>query len=242
MPVSLPYRLLSPQMSEIVHLHMPQHRTQKTRIKFCGLTRAQDVECALALGVDEIGLVFAGQRRNIDIAVARKLAAMVRDRVQLTGLFMNHSASAVSQVLDEVALDRLQFHGNESPAFCAAFARPWLKAIAAGADQDVAASMQQWAQWRQQNLLAVLLDAHAGDQAGGSGEMFDWSLIPRQRPVPIYLAGGLTAHNVAAAMRQVRPETVDVSSGIETSPGQKCPDKMQAFVNEVNNVFESGQP
>lgn len=206
------------------------------------MTRPQDVECALALGVDEIGLVFAGQRRNIDLDTARKLAEMVHDRAQLTGLFMNHSAAAVTEVLAQVKLDRLQFHGNERADFCAAFGRPWIKAVAVGTDAELGRCMRQWVDCGQQRLLALLLDAHAGDQAGGSGEAFDWSMIPPQRPLPIYLAGGLSAANVAAAIRQVRPETVDVSTGIETSPGHKCPDKMQAFVNEVNHVFESGQP
>jgi len=206
------------------------------------MTRPQDVECALALGVDEIGLVFAGQRRKIDLDTARKLAEMVHDRAQLTGLFMNHSAAAVSEVLAQVKLDRLQFHGNERADFCAAFGRPWIKAVAVGTDTELARSMRQWADCGQQQLLALLLDAHAGDQAGGSGKAFDWSMITPQRPLPIYLAGGLSAANVAAAIRQVRPETVDVSTGIETGPGHKCPDKMQAFVNEVNHVFESGQP
>lgn len=232
-------------MSAIIHPCMSPQRNSRIRIKFCGLTRPQDVQRAVALGVDEIGLVFAGSRRKLDTHTASKLATLVHDlasgRVQVTGLFMNHSSAAVSEVLAQVALDRLQFHGAETAEFCAAFGRPWIKAIAVTAADDVVASLQQWSHWQQQQLLAMLLDAHAGNQPGGTGEVFDWSLIPQQRPLPIYLAGGLTPDNVAAAIRQLRPETVDVSSGIETSPGCKCPDKMQAFVNEVNHVFESGQ-
>ncbi len=226
---------------QISHLHMSKQRMDKTRIKFCGLTQADDVDHALTLGVDEMGLVFAGRKRNIDIASAARLAAMAQDKLLVTGLFMNPAAAAVHEVLAQVALDRLQFHGNESPEFCAGFGRPWIKAISAADCDDLPAAMQRWQPWQQQGLQALLLDAHAGDKVGGSGERFDWSMVPRQRPLPIYLAGGLTADNVAAAIAQVRPETVDVSSGIETSPGRKCPDKMQAFVNEVKYVFESGQ-
>ncbi len=220
---------------------MPKDQARTTRIKFCGLTRVQDVECALALGVDEIGLVFAGQRRNIDINTAKALARVVHGRAVLTGLFMNPTTAMVSAVLAQVPLDRLQFHGTESPGFCAGFGRPWIKAITVTGAHDVAVGMRQWTPYQHQRLQALLLDAHAGDQAGGRGEVFDWTVVPPRRPLPIYLAGGLTPDNVAAAIRQVRPETVDVSSGIETSPGRKCPVKMQAFVNEVNNVFKNGQ-
>ncbi len=221
---------------------MQDSRNHNTRIKFCGLTRAEDVDCAIQLGVDEIGLVFAGHKRNLDIDSAGKLAAMATGKVQITGLFMDHDVAAVQQILAQVALDRLQFHGRESADYCASFGRPWLKAIAAGDRQDLLQELEQWAPQQARQLLALLLDAHTSGTAGGSGEVFNWTRIPQQRPLPIYLAGGLTPANVAAAIRQVRPETVDVSSGIEISPGIKCPDTMESFVNEVRNVFESRQP
>ncbi len=210
----------------------------KTRIKFCGFTQAHDAVYAAQLGVDEIGLVFAGGPRHLDTTQAAEIASAVHaaqcPSVTLTGLFMQASADQVRAVLQAVPLDQLQFHGQEEAAFCAQFGRPWTKAIAAGEDQDIATEIRRWKSPEQGHQpVALVLDAHRSGQRGGQGRVFDWQRIPDNPALPIYLAGGLGADNVARAVLAVQPFAVDVSSGIEASPGIKNHATMQRFVNEV---------
>jgi len=130
-----------------------------------------------------------------------------------------------------VALDTLQFHGEESPEFCAQFGKPYLKAIRVKAGVDLVECAARYA-----DAQGLLLDAHVEGVQGGSGEAFDWKLIPRELPLPVILSGGLHAGNVAAAIEQVRPHAVDVSSGVEVAKGIKDAAKIAAFVNEVNRI------
>ncbi|AKS42411.1 phosphoribosylanthranilate isomerase [Wenzhouxiangella marina] len=203
------------------------------RVKVCGLTRVEDALAASHAGAHAIGLVFVERSpRCVTIEQAREIARALPPFVVRVGLFMNASAEAVQGVIDQLPLEQLQFHGNESPDFCASFQRPWIKALAPGAEP--APDYRAWA-----GADALLLDAHAGSTMGGSGQRFDWSTIP-DLPRPWILAGGLDPDNVAEACRRTRPEAVDVSSGVETRPGIKSDRLIRAFINAVNEVSQHG--
>lgn len=158
---------------------------RRTRIKFCGMTRLDDVRCAVDLGVDAIGMIFVpGSKRAIDLPLAARLVQAIPPLVTRVALFLNPEAAAVQAVLREVPVDLLQFHGSESPDFCASFERPYVKALAMGDDVDVGFEMSRYARAR-----GVLLDAHRSGEQGGRGEAFDWSRIPAQWAPRILLAG-----------------------------------------------------
>ncbi len=203
----------------------------RTRIKICGLTRPGDIALCERLGADMVGLVFApNSKRCLDVPSAQALLKPVR-WAQPVGLFMNQSATEVGAIVDALpALRMLQFHGNESASFCAQFGRPYIKALGMSGD----GKSHEFHQFS--DAAALLLDAHAGDQAGGSGEAFDWRAIPGDIEQPVILAGGLKPANVAQAITQVKPFAVDVSSGVECAPGQKQSNQLHAFFNEVNRV------
>jgi phosphoribosylanthranilate isomerase len=208
----------------------------RTRVKFCGITRPEDAQAAIALGVDAIGLVFVPRsRRCVDIPRAREVVAAVPPLVSVIGLFMDAEAIDVAAVLEALPLDALQFHGREDAAYCRQFKRPYIKALAMGDGVDVSFAASGYAEAR-----GLLLDAHRSGEQGGSGLSFDWSTIPGTLAGRIILAGGLTVDNVGTAIEQVRPYAVDVSSGIESAPGIKCPARMQQFMNEVERA--SRQP
>lgn len=201
----------------------------RTRIKFCGMTRLEDVQAAVEIGVDAVGFVFVpGTPRAVDAAQAARLVSAVPPFVATVGLFLDADPATIDAVLAEVQLDLIQFHGSESPEACARHGRPWVKALAMGGPVDLDFQMSRYAGAR-----GLLLDAHRAGERGGRGEVFDWSLIPPAIARRIVLAGGLGPHNVADAVRAVRPWAVDVSSGIESAPGIKDPARMEAFVREV---------
>jgi phosphoribosylanthranilate isomerase len=203
-----------------------------TRIKICGITRVEDALAAAHSGADAIGLVFHERSpRHVSIAQAKQLADALPPFVFAVGLFVNAEAAFVHAVLASVPLDILQFHGDEPAEFCAQFAKPYLKAIRVKAGVDL---LQCAARFH--TAKGLLLDAHVEGIAGGTGATFDWALIPKQLPLPIILSGGLNAENVAAAIKQVRPYAVDVSSGVEASKGIKDAAKIAAFINEVERV------
>ena len=202
-----------------------------TRIKFCGMTRAQDIALACELRVDAIGLVFAQRSsRRLEVGPAVALRGQVVDGIDVVALFMDNDASLVQRVIDEVRPTLLQFHGNEDEAFCRSFGVPYLKAIAMGGEVGPDALSHH------PHAFALLLDSHAAGGAGGTGERFDWSRIPRDVGRPFLLAGGLHPDNVFEAVRAVRPWGVDVSSGIESAPGEKDEAKMRRFVGEVRRA------
>ncbi|MGC9456952.1 MAG: phosphoribosylanthranilate isomerase [Halothiobacillaceae bacterium] len=205
----------------------------RTRVKVCGLTRLEDVEAAAQAGADALGFVFVpASRRNVSPAHARALVAAVPPFVQTVALFMNAPAEFVRSVVSEVRPDLLQFHGDEDEGFCASFERPYIKAVPAG---DSGAALEQ-ALSSHRAARGFLIDSHGGGRMGGSGEAFDWSLWPRRCDRPLVLAGGLTPENVGEAVRQLSPWGVDVSSGVETSPGIKDPARLIRFINEVKHV------
>jgi len=208
---------------------------ERTRIKFCGMTRAGDVRLAGELGVDAIGLVFAARSpRRIDLHHALNLRDAATSMTSVVALVMDNPAGEVDAIVQRLRPHLLQFHGSEDDAFCAGFGVPFLKAIPM---RDVAAGDVPMLLARYPSAAGFVFDGHAPGAMGGSGERFDWNLIRQQSIArPWLLAGGLDATNVGAAVRGVRPWGVDVSSGIETQPGIKDGAKMRAFVDAVRNA------
>jgi phosphoribosylanthranilate isomerase len=203
-----------------------------TRIKICGITREQDLRAVANSGADALGLVFYEKSpRHVSAQQAALLARAVPPFVTVVGLFVNPSVDYVRQVLANIALDVLQFHGEESPEFCVQFGKPYLKAIRVKAGVDLVECASRYA-----SAQGLLLDAFVEGTQGGTGESFDWALIPHNLPLPVILSGGLHAGNVAAAIKQVRPYAVDVSSGVEAGKGIKDAAKIAAFINEVKQI------
>ena len=200
------------------------------KIKICGLTRAEDVQAAVAAGADAVGFVFAASPRRISIATAIRLAGYVPGGVLRVGLFMDQAGSEIGQVVSAVPLDLLQFHGSETERECMAFNKPWLKAVA----MEDAASVER-AEREFPGAAGLLLDSHAKGRRGGSGRTFDWALA-KPAASRIWLAGGLNTDNVGEAIRIVRPYAVDVSSGVEVEAGIKDVQKIRDFVEAVRTA------
>lgn len=199
------------------------------RSKICGITSVADALVAAEAGADAIGLVFYGKSpRAVSIAQAREIIAALPPFVTTVGLFVNASRCEINETLDAVALDVLQFHGDETPADCEGFHRPWYKALRVRAGDDIRAEAARYAGAR-----AVLLDTFVAGVPGGTGEMFDWSLVPADLPRPLILAGGLTPQNVQQAIERVRPFAVDVSGGVELRKGVKDAARVREFVGQV---------
>lgn len=205
----------------------------RTRIKFCGLTRAADVELAAELGVDYIGLVFAPRSpRRLSLERAQALRATVPAEIGVVALLMDNLAGEARAIVDAVQPDVLQFHGREDDASCAVFGLPYWKVLAMGGEGiDAAAEFARYP-----SALAFLLDGHDAGEQGGSGKAFDWSRMPAEAGKPLLLAGGLSADNVGLAIRTAHPWGVDVSSGIERAPGIKDAVRMQRFVDAVRQA------
>jgi len=199
----------------------------------CGITRPEDAVAAAMAGADAIGLVFyAKSPRAVSMGQAADIVAALPPFVSTVGLFVNADTAEVEKVLAAVPLDLLQFHGDETAAYCAGFGRPWLKALRMKPDIDLAAGLQTYSA-----AQGILLDAWHADHFGGTGQIFDWTrlgLMPARSR--IVLAGGLHPGNVAAAIRSVRPWAVDVSTGVETAPGIKSAELIGKFISEVQCV------
>ena len=187
------------------------------RVKICGITRLQDLHAACDAGADALGFVFYEKSpRHVSIAAAAALLRELPPFVQSVGLFVNAEPAFIEAVLQAVPLDLLQFHGDETPADCARFGRPFIKAERVNRESDLLKCAADFDAAR-----GLLLDAWVPGMPGGTGERFDWSLIPPDLPKPVILSGGLTPDNVAEAVRRVRPWAVDVSSGVEVTKGIK---------------------
>ena len=203
----------------------------RIRVKICGITRPEDGVMTARLGADAIGLVFyPPSPRFVSPEQARRIILALPPLITTVGLFVNAEPAAVRAVLSVAPLTLLQFHGDEEPDYCAAFGWPYLKAVPMGAGADVYDYEQRFA-----TAAGLLLDSHGGAQTGGSGHGFDWARIPAERHKPLILAGGLHPGNVAAAIRQVRPDAVDVSSGVEAAKGVKDGALIRAFLQGVND-------
>jgi phosphoribosylanthranilate isomerase len=200
------------------------------RSKICGITRIEDALAAVEAGADAIGLVFyAKSPRAVSVQQARAIIAALPPFISTVGLFVNARRCELNETLDAVPLDMLQFHGDETPEQCEGYHRPFIKALRVQAGDDIAASCRLYA-----GASGILLDAYVAGVPGGTGETFDWALIPNGLSKPIILAGGLTSANVAQAITQVRPYAVDVSGGVESSKGIKDHNKIRAFMSAVN--------
>jgi len=206
--------------------------TFRTRIKVCGITRPVDAVAAASCGVDAIGLVFYSRSpRVMDLETAAVVVAALPPFVGVVALFVDPEPAEVSAVLSRISVDLLQFHGAEPPDFCASFAHPYLKAIPMRPGVDLARLTRDYADAR-----GLLVDTYRPGIPGGTGESFDWDLLPAQRTLPLILAGGLTPANVAAAVRQVRPYAVDVSGGVEAAKGIKDHALIAAFAKAVQQA------
>ena len=208
------------------------NRITRTRIKICGITREQDARAVTAGGADALGLVFYEKSpRHVGAQQAAQLARAVPPFVTVVGLFVNPTPDYVREVLANVPLDVLQFHGEEAPEFCRQFNKPYLKAIRVKAGVDLVECASRYA-----GAQGLLLDAFVDGTQGGTGESFDWALIPPELPLPVILSGGLQSGNVAEAIKQVRPYAVDVSSGVEAKPGIKDKELLRDFIHKARSL------
>lgn len=204
----------------------------RTRVKICGITRVDDAREAVRLGADAIGLVFhPPSPRHVNLSQAREIRAAVPAFVTVVGLFVDAEPERVREAVAAVPLDLLQFHGAEPPEYCRAQGRPYMKAVRMREGVDLRLECVRYG-----DAAALLVDTYRPGVAGGTGETFDWSRIPRDLGLPLVLAGGLAPGNVDAAVRQVRPYAVDVSGGVEAAKGIKDPAKMQAFIRGVSRA------
>lgn len=200
-----------------------------TRIKICGITRREDAAAAVAAGADALGFVFyEPSSRYVDPAVAADIISTLPPFVTSVGLFVDASQEQVQHVVDLAGLDLLQFHGDETEQECSRFSRPYIKALRVRPGLDVESAAAAY-----RSARGLLLDAYRPGVPGGTGEVFDWALIPPALASHITLAGGLTPANVAAAITQVKPYAVDVSGGVEEAPGRKDAAKIRAFAAAV---------
>lgn len=211
-----------------------------TRIKICGITRPEDAEEAVSGGADALGLNFYAQSpRVVTEREAREIVAVVPPFVTIVGLFVDEPAERVQRTVGELPIDLLQFHGEETPAYCRQFGRPWIKALRMKPGLDIHSACDGL-----QGSRGVLLDAWQEGIPGGTGKTFDWALATGELSLPLILAGGLTAGNVAEAIWALRPAAVDVSSGVESAPGVKDATAIRRFIDAVREadraIQESG--
>ena len=203
----------------------------QTRIKICGLTREIDVEAAVAQGADAIGFVFyPPSPRYVTPERAAELARLIPPFIDVVGLFVNESVAGIQAACAMVPINLLQFHGDEDADFCCQFSRPWLRAARVRPGLDLVEFAGSFPEAR-----GLLLDAFV-EGYGGGGHVFDWTLIPPALPGHLILSGGLHAGNVTAAIERVRPDAVDVSSGVESGKGIKDHAKIAAFVAAVRKA------
>jgi phosphoribosylanthranilate isomerase len=203
-----------------------------TAVKICGITRSEDALAAASAGTHAIGLIFAPRSpRRVEAPIAADIVEALPPFVTSVALFVDQPAEEVQAVIARVRPHLLQFHGDEAPDYCAGFGLPYVKAVRVREGVD----LLQYARLYR-TAKGLLLDAFVEGNHGGTGAVFDWSLIPREFPLPLVLAGGLDPGNVADAVRKVRPWAVDVSSGVEASKGIKDAAKVAAFIRGVRDA------
>ena len=212
-------------------------KTERTRVKICGLRDPAHARVAAQAGADAIGLVFwQPSPRYVTAQAAATVAAALPPFVASVGLFVDAREEEIRRVLAQVPLDLLQFHGDELPDFCEKFGRPYLRAVRMESGTDLLEYARRFS-----SAKALLLDAHSPGTPGGTGLTFDWKAIPADFPMPVILSGGLDAANVGRAVREVRPWAVDVSSGVESGRGLKDPAKIVEFIRSVRRE-DAGTP
>lgn len=208
--------------------------TARVQVKVCGLTTPEDARAAAEAGADAIGLVFwPHSPRAVDVATARRIAAALPPFVARVGVFVDASREELWRVAEAVPLDLVQLHGHEPLEALDGLPRRAIKALGVGPDFDL-----EHARRCAEKAAALLLDTGGQTRPGGSGRAFDWAVARRVRAqVPrLILAGGLNADNVAAALQAVHPDALDVSSGVESSPGRKDERRVRAFIEAVRAV------
>jgi phosphoribosylanthranilate isomerase len=204
----------------------------RTRVKICGITSVSDALAAARHGADAIGLIFyPPSPRLVTLERVREIAASLPAFVARVAVFVNPAAADVAAVIGACRPDLLQFHGEEAADFCRGFGVPYLRALRVRPGVDLLESLSPFA-----DAAGWLLDAYRQELYGGTGEAFDWGLIPRELARPLILSGGLDAENVGAAIRRVRPWAVDVSSGVEAAKGVKDERRIAAFMEAVRNA------
>lgn len=202
----------------------------RTRVKICGLTRTEDARAACRCGADAIGMIFyPPSPRGIGLQQAVAIRDCLPPFVSVVGVFVNPDSGFVNRAIRELSLDVIQFHGDEDADFCASFGKPYIKAVQVREGLD----LHEFAR-RYSSARAFLFDSFEAERRGGTGNTFDWSLIPADLDKPYILAGGLGPDNVAAAVAAVSPFAVDGNGGVESSPGIKDPEKIETFIREVN--------
>lgn len=202
---------------------------RRTRIKICGITNLTDALAAVEVGADALGFVFyPPSSRFIEPKQAADIIYELPPFVVTTGLFVDAAVEDIERAIELVKLDLLQFHGNESPEFCNAFSRPYIKAIHVTENINLKAKAKQYS-----NARALLLDTSVSGMSGGTGQTFDWSIIPQFHPAKLILAGGLNPINIGQAVKKVKPYAVDISSGVEQSKGIKDKALMRELIQEV---------
>ncbi len=204
----------------------------RTRVKICGITRRQDAEFAVEMGTDALGLVFyAPSPRAVTIAQAKEIVAGLPPFISIIALFVDAKPEEVSACLAALPIGLLQFHGDESPEYCEQFAHPYMKALRMKDGIDLKAEVNRY-----KSASAILVDSYQPGVPGGTGQVFDWSLLT-DISMPLILAGGLNSSNVAKAIKQVKPYAVDVSGGVEMTQAKGIKDKMKIsdFMQEVAN-------
>ena len=200
----------------------------RTRVKICGITATVAAECAIDAGADALGLVFyESSPRNLSIESAAEIAAIAHPFVSLVGLFVDTEEAEIQQILDQIPLQVLQFHGSESPEFCGSFGLPYIKALRVKEGTDISAIASSYS-----GAQAILLDAYKENVPGGTGESFNWDLVP-ELDQHVILAGGLNSENIGHAISKVNPYAVDTSGGVESAPGVKDPARIRAFISQV---------
>ncbi len=207
---------------------------QRTRVKICGITREQDAICAAELGADSIGLMFhQPSSRVIEIERALDIRRVIPPFVSITAVFLDETEDWIAQVVHRLRPDCLQFHGSETPAFCESWGIPYLKAIPMGSTKNAGQYATSY-----RAAQGFLLDSNAAGRLGGSGDTFDWSMIPASFEYPLILAGGINPENVSEAIARVRPWGIDVSSGVEIEKGIKDHALMRQFFRAVRQGDE----
>ena len=203
-------------------------RDTQVKVKICGMTNLKDVKVAVDGGVDAVGFIFYKKSpRSVTMQAVRKIVLELPPFVDSVGVFVNETAEQINKIADRCNLDRVQLHGNESPAFCKKIRRRVIKAIRV---KDI----QSLKKLSDYPVSSFLLDTFSEDQYGGTGRVFDWNLAyPAKKYGPIILAGGLTPNNVRQAIQRIQPYGVDVCSGVESQPGIKDHKKMQTFLKNV---------
>lgn len=202
------------------------------RTKICGITRPEDALAAAELGADAIGLVFyAKSKRAVSIEQAQAVVKDLSPFVSVVALFVNENEQTIREILRQVPIDVIQFHGDEDDDFCRRFDRPYLKAVRVQSAADIQTACAKFP-----NARALLFDAYHPTEYGGTGKSFDWTMLHGNIGKPWILAGGLTAENVAEAVKISGAAAVDVSGGVEISGGIKSREKMAAFIQAVKAV------